>query len=121
MYITEDEFKTLDHTKLNDVLERLHNKTIEDTLKLLPEIIVGLVVRTKGIKDAYKDFMDKHKEFEGRDAELAKVVQELELEDGSRSLGEILQMVPARMQVFDIPKDQPQTPRELERTANGFL
>lgn len=121
MYITKEEFEKLSYETLDNVLARLHNKTIEDTLRLLPDIIIGLTVKTKGISDGYKAFMDLHPEFKGKEEEMMKVIETIELEDGTQDLSEILKKVPAAMGKIEIPKDQPSTLADLERTCNGFL
>lgn len=123
MYITEEEFANFSHAALDAVLERVHNKAIEDTLKLLPEVIIGLIVKTKGVQRTFEDFKDKYPDFVGKEAELAKIIQDIETEDGSLDLKEILTKVPERMKRFSItiPEEQPHTIEEVERTANGLL
>lgn len=123
MFISEAEFANLDFQTMQAVLERTHNKAIEETLKLLPEIIIGLIVKTKGVQKTFEDFKEKYPAFVGKEAELAKIIQDIETEDGSLDLKEILTRVPDRMKQFhiEIPSDQPHTIEELERTANGLL
>ena len=123
MYITQEEASNLNFETLNVVLERVHNKAIEDTLKLLPEIIIGLIVKTSGVQRTFADFKEKYPSFVGREAELAQIIQDIELEDGSLELKDILQKVPERMKhlSIEIPKEQPHTIEEVERTANGFI
>lgn len=121
MYITKEEFDQLSYETLENVLARLHNKTVEDTLRLLPDIVIGLTVKTKGISDGYKAFMDLHPEFKGKEEEMMKVIEAIELEDGTQDLADILKKVPAAMSKIEIPKDQPSTLADLERTCNGFL
>lgn len=121
MYITKEEFDNLSFETMQTVLERLHNKTIEDTLRLMPDIIIGLTVKTKGISDSYKAFMELHPDLKGKEEELMKVIESIELEDGSQDLAEILKQVPVRMGKVDIPKEQPKDLASLERTCNGFL
>lgn len=123
MYITDEEFTKLDRATLDAVLERVHNKAIEATLKLLPEVIIGLIVKTKGVQRTFEDFKEKYPEFAGKEDELAKIIQDIETEDGSLDLQEILTKVPGRMKRFSItiPEEQPHTIEEVERTANGLL
>ena len=123
MYITDEEFTKLDRATLDAVLERVHNKAIEATLKLLPEVIIGLIVKTKGVQRTFEDFKEKYPEFAGKEDELAKIIQDIETEDGSLDLREILTKVPDRMKRFSItiPEEQPHTIEEVERTANGLL
>ena len=123
MFITDAEFAKLDCATLNVAFERCHNKAVEATLKLLPEVIIGLIVKTKGIHRTFEDFKEKYPGFAGKEAELAKVIQDIETEDGALSLQEILVKVPERMKQFsiDIPEEQPHTIEEVERTANGLL
>lgn len=123
MLITEEEFKSLDYAKLNEILERTKSKAIEETLCFLPDVIIGLIVKTKGIHQTYETFKEKYPELKGREAELMQVVEQLELEDGSRNLAEILQMVPGKIKDIqtEIPKDQPNNLGDLERTCNGFI
>lgn len=123
MFISEEEFANLDFQTMQSVLERTHNKAIEETLKLLPDIIIGLIVKTEGVQRTFKDFKDKYPGFAGKEEELAKIIQDIETEDGSLSLTEILQKVPDRMKQFhiSIPEEQPHTVEEVERTANGLL
>ena len=123
MYITEEEFANFSHATLDAVLERVHNKAIEDTLKLLPEVIIGLIVKTKGVQRTFEDFKEKYPAFVGKEAELAKVIQDIETEDGALDLKEILQKVPERMKQFsiEIPEEQPHSIEEVERLANGLL
>lgn len=123
MFITEEEFANLNHATVEAVLERVHNKAIEATLRLLPEVILGLIVKTKGIQQTFADFKDKYPELSGREQDLMQVIQDIELEDGSLNLQEILVKVPERVKNLkvDIPAEQPHTIEEVERTANGFL
>lgn len=123
MFISEEEFTNLNYQTMQVVLERTHNKAIEETLKLLPDIIIGLIVKTKGVQKTYEGFKEKYPGFVGKEEELAKVIQDIETEDGSLSLQEILQKVPDRMKQFsiEIPQEQPHTVEEVERTANGLL
>lgn len=123
MFITDEEFAKLDRSTLDAVLERVHNKAVEATLKLLPEVIIGLIVKTKGVQRTFEDFKEKYPDFVGKEAELAKIIQDIETEDGSLDLKEILTKVPERMKRFSItiPEEQPHTIEEVERTANGLL
>jgi hypothetical protein len=121
MFITEKEFGTLEG--LNNALERVYNKAIEDTLKLMPEIIMGLIVKNKSIQTAYGDFKAKHPDLAKREDEIALVVEQIEFEDGSLTLQEILDKVPARMTAIqiEIPEEQPTTKEDIGRTINGFI
>ena len=123
MYITKDEFDNLSWEVLNGVLERIHNHAIEETLKHLPEIIIGLVVKTKGINQTMEAFKLAHPALSGRENELMEIIQELELSNGALSLEDILKEVPKRMESLfvEIPTEQPHTIEEVERTANGFI
>lgn len=121
MFITEEEYKSKEG--LNSALERVYNKAIEDTLKLLPDIIMGLVVKNKSIQHLYSEFKTKYPEFADRENEIALVVEQIEIEDGSLALDEILAKVPERMKVFEtcVPEVQPETAEEIGRTINGFI
>ena len=123
MYITDEEFKTMDLATVNKVLERLHNKTIEDTLKLLPDVIIGLVIKSKGVHQAFEKFKEDHPEFKGKEKELAEIVQDIELSNGALTIDEILKKVPETYQKtkLAVSQEQPKTAEELERTCNGFL
>jgi hypothetical protein len=123
MFVTDEEFARLDRETLDMLLERTHNKAIEATLKLLPEVIVGLIVRTKGVQKTFDNFKEQFPMFVGKEKELAQVIQDIELEDGSLDMQEVLKKVPERMKQFtiDVPEEQPHTVEEVERLANGFL
>jgi hypothetical protein len=122
-FITEEEFASLDCKVVNIIMERLYNKTIEDTLRILPDVIIGLIVKTKGIQNTFADFKEKYPEIADKEGELIALIQEIELEDGSLSMPEILAKIPERVKAMttEIPKTQPHTIEEAERTANGFL
>jgi hypothetical protein len=123
MYVSEEDFKTLDCAKLNKICESVRNSAIEGTLKLLPDVIMGLVIKTKGIASAVEMFKDAHPELAKRQDELIQVMQDLELEDGTLSIKEIFEKVPLKMkEIFtEIPEEQPHTIDEAERCANGFI
>ena len=123
MYITEDEFARLDCKTLNIVLERLQAKTSEAVLLMLPEVIIGLNTKTKGIQNMMADFMKKHPEFAGKEADIVLVVEALEAEDGSRNLSQILDLVPERMKKLNLSVETPiaNDRSTIERTSNGFL
>ena len=123
MFVTEEQFKDLDYKKLDELLENVYNKAIEATLKLMPEVIVGLVVKTKGIQSTYSMFTEKFPQLADKKQEIMQILQDLELEDGSRSLEELLALVPERIKDLniEIPTEQPHTIEEVERTANGFI
>ena len=123
MFITEEEFAKFDYKTVDMILERLHNKTIEDTLKLLPDIIIGLIVKTKGINQTLEAFKTANPALAGREQELIQVMQDIELTNGALSLDEILKIVPAHMKnlQLDVPINQPHNIDEVERTANGFI
>lgn len=123
MFITEEEYAKLDYAKFSEVLERLHNKAIEDTLKLLPDIIIGLIVKTKGMRDIYARFKEAHPDFKGSDKEMLEAIEAIELSDGSLTLPEILEKVPAYMRdiSLSVPTGQPKTVEETERITNGFI
>ena len=123
MFITEEEYKDLDHKTCNMVLERVFNKAIESTLKLLPEVVIGLTVKTKGIQTVFERFKETHPELAGREEDIIKIIEEIELQDGSQDLGEILTVVAAKMQDANVkvPEEQPHTVDEVERLINGFV
>jgi len=123
MFITENEFKTLDYKTCNTVLERVFNKAVESTLKLLPEVVIGLTVKTKGIQTVFEHFKETHPELAGKEEEIIKIIEEIELQDGSRDLGEILTIVAEKMQdtKIEVPSEQPHTVDEVERLINGFV
>jgi hypothetical protein len=52
-----------------------------------------------------------------------QAIQDMELEDGTLTIEEILAKVPERMAVLGtpIPADQPHTIEEVERLANGYI
>jgi len=123
MFISEEEFKNLDYKTLHDALERVHNKAIEATLKLMPEVIIGLIIKSHGMKQIFESFKDKHPELAGKEEEIIEIIQEIELEDGSLDLSYILQKVPEKIaqRNLPIPESQPHTIEEAGRTANGFI
>lgn len=116
MFLTKDK-------KLDELLEAVHNKAVETTLKMLPDIIVGLVIKTKGINETLKAFKEANPELEGREKELADVIQAIEMENGALSLSEVLEKVPLKMKdmTIKIPEEQPHNIADVERTANGFI
>jgi len=57
MFITPEEFRDLSVETLNSVLERTYNRAIEDTLCLLPEVILSLIVKTKGTQQTLETFI----------------------------------------------------------------
>lgn len=121
MWITDEEFGTKEG--LENALERVHNKAIEDTLRLLPDIIVGLIVRTQGTQSTYAKFKQDHPEFAGRENELRIAIEQIELEDGTLTLDEVLLEVPTKMakMAMPIPTVQNQTPGDVAKTINGFI
>lgn len=122
MFITEEEYSSLSREVLDVALERVFNKAVETTLKLMPDIIVGLTVKTKGIQTLFADFKDRYPELAGREAEILEAVQDIELKDGSKDLSEILIEVAQRMSSQPaVPKEQPQTVDEVERLINGIV
>lgn len=123
MFISDEEFQNLSKENLDKVLERVHNKAVENTLKLIPDVIIGLIIKTKGIKTMFDDFKDRYPELADKQDILMEIIQEVELEDGSLDMQEILAKVPQRMRDrgVEIPADQPHTIEEVEKTAHGFL
>jgi len=123
MFVTDEEFEKLSRETLDALLERVHNKTIEATLKLLPEVIIGLIIKTKGLENTFAKFKEDYPELADRKDEVMQVIQDIEMEDGSLDLKEILVKVPERIKALHtpIPESQPHTVKEVERTANGFL
>jgi hypothetical protein len=121
MFITEEEFGTCQG--LNNALERLQNKTIEATLKLLPDIIMGLMVRTQGTEEAYAKFKQDHPEYAGKEKELRLAIEQIELDNGALDLIEVLERVPDMMAkiAMPIPSEQVSTPAEVASTLNGFI
>lgn len=121
MFITAEEFGTLDG--LNKALERLHNKTVEDTLRLLPDIIVGLSMKSRGVQAAFDKFKTEHPEFAGMEKELALAIETIELSNGALTIEEILEKVPEQLKFakIEIPKDQCANAEEIERSANGYI
>ena len=121
MFITKEEFGTMEG--LNNALERVYHKAIEETLKVLPEVILGLIVKTKAIQKSYAEFKDKHPEYSGREKELAEVIQSLEFEHGALNLDQLLEKVPGKMKdiSIEIPKDQATSTADVERISNGFI
>lgn len=86
-----------DKAEFNNFLEAYKAKIIEETLCLLPQIMISLSVKTKGLEKLYGDFFQAHPELEAKKDQVANVVMALELEDGSRNLEEILSKVPAKI------------------------
>lgn len=121
MFITEEEFKTTEG--VNKALERLMNRTIEATLKFMPEIVAGLALKDQMIKSSLSKFKQEFPEFKGREAELAQLIQDIELQNGALSLDEILARVPDKFKdlSLEIPPNQPQTIEELETSCNGII
>jgi len=118
-------FGSNESTLINEILERVYNKAIEDTLKYLPEIITSLIVKTKGIETIFKKFEELNPELANKKQEIMQMVMEIEGENGALSLEEILEKVPERIKAImrepEIPKDQPHTVEEVERISNGFI
>lgn len=123
MYINEQDYKENPLDSINKALEVIHNKAIEDTLRYMPDIIIGLIVKTKGISQAMNAFKDANPDLAGREKEMMEVIQTIELENGALTLDEILQKVPSKLKDISlpIPDKQPHTIEEVERTANGFI
>jgi hypothetical protein len=122
MFITPEEFGNLSAETLNSVLERAYNKAIEDTLCLLPEVILSLVVKTKGTQQTLEDFYKKYPALKGKESELSLAVQAAEFANPNGELSVILEGAAKILEsAKDIPVDQPSTKEEAERTANGFL
>lgn len=123
MFITEEEFTNLDYKTLDMILERVHNKSVEATLKLLPDIIVGLTVKTQGIQTIFKDFKEKFPDLAGREPEIIEAVQNLEIADGSKDLSQLLLEAAKSLQApqIDVPREQPQNIDEVERLINGIF
>ncbi len=122
MFITPEEFRDLSVETLNSVLERTYNKAIEDTLCLLPEVVLSLIVKTKGTQQTLDDFYKKYPAFKGRESELSLAVQAVEFANPTGELSAILEDAAKVLEsAKDIPVDQPSTREEAERTANGFL
>jgi PHP family Zn ribbon phosphoesterase len=122
MFITEEEYSNLSREVLDRALERVYNKAIETTLKMMPDVIVGLTIKTKGIQTIFEDFKEKYPDLVGREAEILDAVQSIELEDGSKDLSEILIEAAQRLSSQPtVPKEQPQTVDEVERLINGIL
>lgn len=122
MFITEEEYSNLSREVVDRVLERVYNKAIETTLKMMPDVIVGLTIKTKGIQTIFENFKEKYPDLVGMEAEILDAVQSIELEDGSKDLSEILIEAAQRLRSQPtVPKEQPQTVDEVERLINGII
>jgi hypothetical protein len=123
MFISEEEFAKWDYQTVDGILERVHNRAVESTLKLLPEVIIGLIIKTKGVQNMFETFKEKYPQLADKQNDLMEIIQDIESEDGSLDMKEILAKVPERLRErgLEIPEDQPHTIEEVEKTAHGLL
>jgi len=123
MFISEEEFAKWDYQTVDGILERVHNRAVESTLKLLPEVIIGLIIKTKGVQNMFETFKEKYPQLADKQNDLMEIIQDIESEDGSLDMKEILAKVPDRLRErgLEIPEDQPHTIEEVEKTAHGLL
>lgn len=85
MFISKEEFIKLrdaqDESFINEILMRVYNKAIEDSLALLPRTLVAYTKKQTEIANLISDFYKNNKEFIEHKQIVTKVVGEIEKEN----------------------------------------
>ncbi len=118
------DFSTLkDSKEFQTFLAEFKQEIIQDTLRCIPEILVSLSVKNAAVDKLYKDFFEANKSFIGRELEVAKAVEELELANPLASLDQILNQVAGYIErtSLNIPVNQPTSLEETEAILNGQI
>lgn len=61
-FLTEQEFNDLSYETVNEVLTRVYNKAIEDTLAALPNYILKILENTARFNKIKAEFLERHKD-----------------------------------------------------------
>lgn len=100
MYATVDEFKKIisgDLNTLNEVLSRVHNRAVEDAIRMTPELAARLLKNTSAIVGMLDSFNKAHPEFKGHEDVVRKVLQDVESENPGDSYDRILEKAAPRI------------------------
>lgn len=85
MFISKEEFIKLrdaqDESFINEILMRVYNKAIEDSLALLPRTLVAYTKKQTEIASLISDFYKSNKNFIDHKQIVASVVKEVEKEN----------------------------------------
>lgn len=94
-WLTEEEFLKItvegDALVLNEVLTRVHNKTVEQTLCLVPHMVQKLVKKMSDINKFLGQFFTEHPNYEKHKDIVTATVSKIELENPHLMFDEVLQ------------------------------
>lgn len=89
---------------LNEILSRVCNKAMEDTLRKLPEVVSRMLKSTIATQNMSKDFFDRNKDFVNYPDIVNSVVQDTESKNPNASYKDILKdsesVIQSRIKTF---------------------
>lgn len=130
IFVTREEWQQVRESEserpINEVLSRLYNKAVEDTLRKLPEVISRMLANTAAIQSMTKAFFEKNKDFEAHKPTVAAVVQEVESANPGLNYDKILELaepvIREKINAVTGIKDFPLwKPEAVSLNGNGIL
>jgi hypothetical protein len=100
MFSTQEEFTKIlagDLVTFNEVLSRIYNKSVEDTIKATPEITAKLIKTSISIRSIVDQFNNNHPEFKGHEDLVRQAIQEVELENPGATYEDIFKKAAPRI------------------------
>jgi len=95
-FITKEEWAKIraedSTTLLNEVLTRFFNKSVETSLRSMPELISRLVKKSVVMERLTKEFFDKNPTFSNQREIVNKTITEIELKNPGATYEEILRL-----------------------------
>lgn len=124
MFITDEEFLTLDATKLNAILQKVVLKATEEALQALPVVIGTLISQTGTLKQLAMQFYENNKDLSEHKEIVAKLIEEEEAKNPGVKFDKILESVApkARSIVNTLRTTTVENkPIQIDKLANGVL
>lgn len=119
MFITPEEYDKIfdNEEEFNKVLEKVVQKAVEDTLRVLPSIINSLIVQVASMKEISIKFYEDHKEFKDHKEIVTKVIEDLEVSNPGMEFQKLLNLatpiiqdkILARTKLKQVPAKRPET------------
>lgn len=95
-FITPEEWQAMKTATspnvLNEILTRMHHRTVEDALRSMPELISRLVRKSQTMQQTTAEFFDKNKDFKDHKAVVAEAVMQVELKNPTADYSTILEL-----------------------------
>lgn len=107
---------TRDPSKLNEVLNKVYAKAIEDAQRVLPDQIKTHIAVIESVKEATKQFYEENSDLKQFQKVVQTVFEELAAKDPSRTVSDVIKLVaPEVRKRLELPEPKPKSEVKEEK------